>query len=223
MDPSTFRLFASAKSSLSLAVGEATGGGYFAGYISHNANGIATHALIIAPAETGASGSGYTLATSYANSNTGGSRPTIVSAYDGRLNTDRMIEAGISTFPAAEFCVRLSIGGFTDWYLPSLSELEIAYRNLKPTTQANSTSYGINLYSVPQSISPYSSGTPSQTALTIFQSGNAQAFMANGHWTSTYDIFLNNTHRLNFSSGDSPAIAPNGNTGSVRAFRRITL
>jgi len=184
MDPNTFRLFASSRSPASFTLGEATGGGYFAGYISHSANGIATHALIIAPAETG---------------------------------------AGISTFLAAQFCIGLSIGGFTDWYLPSLSELGIAYRNLKPTTQTNSTFYGVNQYSVPLSNSNYSSGTPSQTALTLFQSGNAQAFMANGHWTSTYDSLFNNTHRLSFSNGESPAVSPSGNTGSVRAFRRIAL
>jgi hypothetical protein len=223
MDPNTFRLFASSRSPASFTLGEATGGGYFAGYISHSANGIATHALIIAPAETGASGSGYTLTTAYSNSSNGNSQPTITSVYDGRLNTDRMIEIGISTFLAAQFCIGLSIGGFTDWYLPSLSELGIAYRNLKPTTQTNSTFYGVNQYSVPLSNSNYSSGTPSQTALTLFQSGNAQAFMANGHWTSTYDSLFNNTHRLSFSNGESPAVSPSGNTGSVRAFRRIAL
>jgi hypothetical protein len=29
--------------------------------------------------------------------------------------------------PAAEFCVNLSIGGHTDWYLPARYELDIAY------------------------------------------------------------------------------------------------
>jgi hypothetical protein len=43
-----------------------------------------------------------------------------------------------------------SIGGFTDWYLPARYELDIAYFNLKPSTQANDTSWGSNVYSVPQ-------------------------------------------------------------------------
>ena len=41
-------------------IGEPFGGGYFAGYISHTADGNATHALIVAPRATGATGSGYT-------------------------------------------------------------------------------------------------------------------------------------------------------------------
>jgi hypothetical protein len=42
-------------------IGEAFGGGYFAGYISHTADGNPTHALIVAPRATGATGLGYTL------------------------------------------------------------------------------------------------------------------------------------------------------------------
>jgi hypothetical protein len=44
-------------------IGEPFGGGFFAGYISHTADGNPTHALIVAPRETGATGSGYTLTT----------------------------------------------------------------------------------------------------------------------------------------------------------------
>jgi hypothetical protein len=44
-------------------IGEAWGGGYFAGYISHTADGNPTHALIVAPRATGATGTGYTLTT----------------------------------------------------------------------------------------------------------------------------------------------------------------
>jgi hypothetical protein len=39
-------------------VGEAYGGGFFAGYISHTADGNPTHALIVAPRATGATGTG---------------------------------------------------------------------------------------------------------------------------------------------------------------------
>ena len=44
-------------------IGEAFGGGFFAGYISHTADGSPTHALIVAPRATGATGTGYTLTT----------------------------------------------------------------------------------------------------------------------------------------------------------------
>jgi hypothetical protein len=39
------------------AIGFPMAGGYFAGYISHTANGVPTHALIVAPRATGATGS----------------------------------------------------------------------------------------------------------------------------------------------------------------------
>jgi hypothetical protein len=45
------------------AIGAAYEGGFFAGTISHTADGVATHALIVAPAATGASGTGYTITT----------------------------------------------------------------------------------------------------------------------------------------------------------------
>jgi hypothetical protein len=54
-----------------------------------------------------------------------------------------MVTAGIDDHPAAQFCVNLSIGGFTDWYLPARYELDIAYFNLKPSLQtANSYKLG---------------------------------------------------------------------------------
>ena len=53
----------SAKQYIPAVIGEPWGGGYFAGYISHTADGNPTHALIVAPRETGATGTGYTLTT----------------------------------------------------------------------------------------------------------------------------------------------------------------
>ena len=122
-------------------IGEAFGGGYFAGYISHTADGNPTHALIVAPRATGATGTGYTLTTNLqwktADTTTAGT----TSDFDGAANTAAMVTAGITDHPAANFCVGLSIGGFTDWYLPARYELNIAYFNLKPNTGANNTEH----------------------------------------------------------------------------------
>jgi hypothetical protein len=114
-------------------IGESFGGGYFAGYISHTADGNPTHALIVAPRATGATGTGYTLTTNLVqwkttNTTTAGT----TSSFDGAANTAAMVTAGIADHPAANFCKNLSIGGFTDWYLPARYELDIAYFNLKP-------------------------------------------------------------------------------------------
>ena len=48
------------------AIGASYEGGFFAGTISHNADGVATHALIIAPASSGYNTSGL----KWSNSNT---------------------------------------------------------------------------------------------------------------------------------------------------------
>jgi hypothetical protein len=49
MDPTSFRMFMAASDSgiVLPAIGAAFQGGYYAGSISQNANGVATHALIV--------------------------------------------------------------------------------------------------------------------------------------------------------------------------------
>src|SRR5579862_8075185 len=55
--------------------------------------------------------------------------------HDGLANTEAMAAAGS---PLAQKLRKLSIGLFTDWYLPAVDELEICYRAFKPTTDDNS-------------------------------------------------------------------------------------
>jgi hypothetical protein len=201
-------------------IGEAFGGGYFAGYISHTADGSPTHALIVAPRATGATGTGYTLTTNLpwktANTTTAGT----TSDFDGAANTAAMVTAGIADHPAAEFCVGLSIGGYSDWYLPSRYELDIAYFNLKPSTAANNTLWGTNIYAIPQRNSNWTADYPTQTALTAFNT-SAETFVAADHWSSSE---ANSTQGWNFliNIGRQLAATKTG-TLRVRAFRRIAL
>ena len=209
------------------AIGSAYEGGFFAGTISHTANGVATHALIVAPAATGATGTNYTLTTmkQWKTSNTTTAGTT--STYDGAANQAAIVTAGIAAHPAAEFCENLSIGGYTDWYLPAELELEIVYFNLKPTTDTNDTLYGANAYSVPARGSKHTSGNPAQTTVTAFQTGNSEAFpgdQAGGHISSTELSITRNVYRnflrFNEDFGDYPFKTT---PMRVRAIRKLAL
>ena len=201
-------------------IGEAFGGGFFAGYISHTADGNPTHALIVAPRATGATGTGYTLTTMLSWKTAGTTTANTTSSFDGAANTAAMVTAGIADHPAANFCVGLSIGGFNDWYLPARYELGIAYFNLKPDTTANNTAGGSNIYSVPRRDINYTATYPAQTALTAFNT-TTEAFVADFHWSSS-EVNATNGWFLPFNNG---GIGSNLKTPGrrVRAFRRIAL
>lgn len=213
-----------------LVIGQPYQGGYFAGYISETANGVATHALIVAPSATGATGTGYTVTTNKAWKPAGTTTTGASSIFNGRENTDAIIAAGLINHPAAEFCVNLTIGGYTDWYLPSDLELQIAYANLKPTSTQNVTNAGtLNDYSVPQRTSAFTTTNPAQTTVAAFQEGNSQAFSSANHWSSSQSLEAE-------VGGSAPQYAKNrtfnnGNqnntlksvTYAVRAFRKVAI
>jgi len=200
------------------AIGDAFQGGFFAGTISHTDDGVATHALIVAPRATGATGTGYTLTTTKQWKTTNTTTAGTTSSFDGAANSANMNNA---SHPAAQFCEDLSIGGYTDWYLPARYELDIAYENLKPTTDSNNTSWGINPYSVPERTVNRTAGAPTQTSVAAFQSGGAEAFVAGTHWSST-EASDTNAWRLNFIDGNQTN-SLKGSSLRVRAFRKIAL
>jgi hypothetical protein len=143
------------------------------------------------------------------------------SPFDGAANSANMNNA---SHPAAQYCEGLSIGGYSDWYLPARYELDIAYENLKPTTTSNNTSWGINPYSVPERTVNRTAGSPAQTSIAAFQTGGAEAFDIGGHWSSTEDSSTT-AWGLLFTSGlqGTTAFGNKGNTYLVRAFRKFAL
>jgi hypothetical protein len=151
-------------------------GGFFAGQISTAGTGVADYNLVIAPKSSGENSSEQWKTS---NTSTAGTSSVI----DGPTNSANMNNA---SHPAAEFCEGLTIGSFSDWYMPAKNELEVCYFNLKPATTSNSTGSGTNTNAVPSRGSNYTGGTPAQTAATDFQTGNTEAFTAPPyHWTST--------------------------------------
>jgi hypothetical protein len=114
------------------------------------------------------------------NTNTTGTSSLI----EGPTNTANMNDA---SHPAAYFCTGLTVGGYTDWYMPATNELEVCYYNLKPTTGANWTSgtNGQNPNAVPARASNYTSGVPAQTSATAFQTGQSQSLVSEYYFAST--------------------------------------
>lgn len=102
---------------------------------------------------------------------------------DGLANTQAMAAAGSKL---AQWALALDIDGQQDWYLPSIDELEICYRGLKPTAEGNSqwARSGINLSALPPAW-PYTADLPQQTPVEAFQAGGSEAFEAEPYWTST--------------------------------------
>lgn len=178
--------------SFGLTIGQALGGGYYAGQISTAGNGVADYNLIVAPVSSGQTNSVFFKTSGAYDS---GAESDI----NGPSNSSSMNDAA---HPAAQFCEAASIGGFTDWYLPAKNELEVCYYNLKPSTKTNNTGSGVNTNAVPSRGSTYTSGTPAKTSATLFQSGQAQEFAEVRYWTSTQDTGIGNRARFqNFYDG----------------------
>ena len=189
-------------------IGEAYGGGYYAGQIG--VSGTATHYLIVGPVASAQT------ETSWQNAQT--DTPGTSSAIDGPANSTAMND---SDHAAAQFCKAVTTGGFTDWYMPAKNELEVCYYNLKPGTTSNSTGSGINANAVPARASNYTAGTPAQTSVTAFRTGNTEAFSAFSYWSSTQSN-LNDGSRQSFNNGVQNTV---NKTYSyrVRAVRRIPV
>jgi hypothetical protein len=193
-----------------LAIGDALGGGFFAGQISTAGNGIANYNLVVGPVSSTQS------TLQYKTSNTSGDPTSVI---DGPANSATMNSA---TYPAAQFCEALTTGGFSDWYMPAKNELEVCYYNLKPTTASNNTSSGINANSVPARASNYTTGSPAQTSAAAFvTSTGAQAFTAAFYWSSTEAG--TNAWNQRFSNGFQYNLYNKNYPHLVRAIRRVAV
>jgi hypothetical protein len=199
------------------AIGAAYGGGYYAGSISTAGNGVADYYLVVGPASSAIS-TGIRFKTT--DDNDAGATSVI----NGPSNSASMNNAA---HPAAQFCEGLSIGGFSDWYMPAENELEVCYYNLKPSTDSNITSGSTNANSVPARTSNYTSGTPAQTSATVFQVGGAEAYNSTN---TTACFYWNSTQRSavfgdikGFKYGQKNYGNKTSQQYSVRAIRRVAL
>lgn len=195
-------------------IGQAFGGGFWAGQISTAGNGIADYNLVVAPIS---SGQNINIQWKTSSTSTAGTSSVI----DGPTNSANMNNA---THPAAQFCEGLTIGGFSDWYMPAKNELEVCYYNLKPTTTQNNTVSGTNTNAVPSRGSNYIyTGPPFQTSATDFQSGGAEAFIGAFYWSST-EVSATLAWFQTFTSGSQAnGLKSNSYGYRVRAVRRVAV
>jgi hypothetical protein len=199
-----------------LVIGQAFGGGYFAGQIG--VGGVATHNLVVGPVASAQSSS-----KQYKNVDTATAGAD--SVIDGPQNTaDIVADGNATTYPAAHFCNDLVIGGFSDWYLPAKNELEVCYYNLKPTTTNNSTSSGTNTNAVPARASNYTNSpkVPTQTSATDFQSTGAEDFAIVKYWSST-EYSATQAWAQYFFTGYQGYYFGKTSNYRVRAIRRVAV
>jgi len=176
------------------AAGQPYGGGHYAG--ANIVVGGSEYYLVVAPKTMGGAANSSLPWEWTTDPDVSGA----VSTNDGRSNTAAIVAAGGSdSSVAAGFCNNLTINGYSDWHLPSIDELEICYRYLKPMASNNIAGEGGNLNSNPTGAA-YTTNNPLQTSATIFQQGGAEAFDGSHHWSSTNDT-ANNASYLSFVNG----------------------
>ena len=194
-------------------IGQVFGGGFYAGQIG--VSGVATHYLVVGPVSSAQS----TLQYKNANTATSGADSVI----DGPQNTADMVADGNSTvYPAAHFCNDLSTGGQTDWYMPAKNELEVCYFNLKPTTESNNTTYGINANAIPARASNYTAGDPAQTSAANFKDTGTEDFSAATYSASTEGSATQNWAQR-FTTGYGYSVRDKDASTLVRAIRRVAV
>lgn len=198
------------------AIGQSYAGGYYAGKMSLTSDGVATHYLVVSPRSLGETVMyfGTYDIVSYTTSDN-----------DGYLNTQNLA-ADRATNIAPIWCKNLTIGGYTDWYLPSINESGIIYYYLKPSTDNNDQSFGSNPIAVtPQPRNTlYTPTLPPQTTISNFILGGSEAFVNNNYyWTSSFYNPGNRPKIIAFSTGAHRDGLMALQTCNLRAIRRVPV
>lgn len=141
--------------------------------------------------------------------------PGAKSYNDGLANTQAMADAGSKIAKKA-----MDLG----MYIPSLDELEIAYRNLKPSSRQNYcyARSGINLNAI-EPTTPHTPEFPTQTQADLFKEGAEQAFSQEMYWTSTQHASASDYAWCQYFSYGLQDTYSKGLKLRVRFFRRLPI
>ena len=164
------------------SIGDAAWGGYMAGIIDTTRAGVIggtdpsqvglRYLLIVSPKSIE-----YTTGKRWKTTDDAGPNAT-KTLWDGLSATEAMFAAG-PEYEAATYCRGLAFpaDGGSRWYLPAKHELEVLYRNFKPTTEPHYNASGTNPASDPTGTAyvPGATTAPAQSLLAAFQQGGAQA------------------------------------------------
>jgi hypothetical protein len=210
-------------------IGQAYGGGFWAGTFQE---GASQFYLVVGPAasaQTTGSNSRPKTNTSWSIS----PNTACASVIAGPTNTANMIADVASTYPAANFCDAVTAGGYTDWYMPAKNELELCYYNLKPYDHPHAQNSGNNPNAVP-SHGNYTAiqnpaVNPAVTSAALFQNpSGSERFISSVayqyfYWSSTV-AYYGACRNQSFRSGNQNYGFPlNASYWYVRAVRRVAV
>jgi hypothetical protein len=179
-----------------LTIGQSYEGGYYAGTITYSleswlGGGTPSYKLIVAPKASGEASSTKQLKTSRTTTGTPSTTSSPRSNWDGYHNTYTSAVGTSTVHPASNYCQGLTIGGYSDWYLPSKEEAKLAFSNLAYLTDWMSNGAeefeidGSSWYNVGFHWS--STEQTDQTAAGWFTDGAGNSVIANGFYkTETF-------------------------------------
>lgn len=182
-------------------IGSSYGGGYYAGTMASDVIGEQYH-LVVAPKQYEFFLSRFTGA--------GAGNQGSTNTHLGYSNTSSE-HNGNAEYEAAAAVEALTVGEYDDWYIPARDELELMYRTLKPTTNANDTSSPLpNLKSTsPGSFTgSYTSSVPGRTSSSTFVGSQKFNSTTNHGSTDTETEYMPDP---NFTSGSTVSWSDAGN------------
>lgn len=213
-------------------IGDSLGGGYFGGVIDTRfeengdpIEGGLRYIIIVAPKAQGGETREIQLMDDRYNI-------VLPSNWDGLANTQILLDDNVSAFPVIQWVKDLEINGYDDWYIPAIDELELLYRNFKPTDDetlpgrsafsAPYADYGVNPSSMPRGAA-YNDVEPIlQTTIPIFTNPSEKFQPREYNSSTTYkSTYYTYTHDFYRGAGKKQTYNSEAYYLLFRAIRRI--